>query len=930
MTSTAETAARDPLDLLVEQFLQRRAAEPALTVEEFVAAVPEHAPALRELLPTILALESHKRDRASSGSGRRRAAVPQLERLGEFRIVRELGRGGMGVVFEAVQESLGRKVALKVLPQSALLGGNQLERFRREAQIAAQLHHSNIVPVFGSGESDGFHWYAMQFIAGAGLDRWRTEQQAAPPAGSGQWRSRARFVARLGVQAASALAYAHAQGTLHRDIKPGNLLLEANEHLWVTDFGLAKALEAEGLTHSGDLLGTLQYMAPEQFAGSYDQRSEVYALGVTLYELLTLRHAFAGSSRTELMERIRTQRPESLRRLCPDAPEDLLVIVEKAIARDPGDRYADAAALQRDLQAFLDDRPIAARRLSALGQTWRWCRRNRGMAALAACTALAVLGAGITGWVAYGVTDDALGKAEKSATIASQQSARAEKTLQKTLDAFGEIFDTLIGPDTALAFDEDEETGEQTVVVRTVAAEDVAVLDRMLAFYSQFAAENADNQAARLEAARAYRRVGAIHARLGSPENLDQAAAAYREARERLAALTGRDVRRELAALLVEAGQLDRRRFRPADAAAKFGEALSLLEALPADARGVRLERAEVHFLLAAEPGMRRPARSGGGVPGDRPPDGERERLRAAREHLQRATTLVGEVLASDAGNANARSLQARCLLLSGRLASRSGGPRPEGDRSATRSEALTILRDLVSKHPERASDRFELCRALLQPSSRDDGPRGPREPNPAAVAECREAVEHASVLREKEPQVREYERQRAQASAALGRALQQSAAALPEPERTQRLVEAERELRQGLQLEVAFGGRPEGVDRILIGQTLQTRRALVQVCEQQGRRDDAIEELHALFDAVDALLVDRRNLGIVNEAVQGRSGGPGGPAGGPPGGPEGGARDSLRALVARLAEGRLVERHRTLLQRLPPREEGPPERRGR
>ena len=191
----------NPVDPLVEEFLARRRAGEALSVTEFCAAHAEHEAALRELLPMLVALEDHKRDRASSGSGVRRAQVPPLQRLGDFKIVRELGRGGMGVVYEAVQESLGRKVALKVLPQSALLTGNQLERFVREAQIAAQLHHSNIVPVYGSGESDGYHWYAMQFIVGSSLDRWQAEQRQAPPVGSGAWRTRARYVARLGQQA---------------------------------------------------------------------------------------------------------------------------------------------------------------------------------------------------------------------------------------------------------------------------------------------------------------------------------------------------------------------------------------------------------------------------------------------------------------------------------------------------------------------------------------------------------------------------------------------------------------------------------------------------------------------------------------------------------------------------------------------------------
>ena len=249
---------RDPLDLLIERFLeQHRSGEP-VTPSSFAEQHPESAAQLLELLPTLLALEDVKRDRASSSSGQQRVSLPKLDRLGDFRIERELGRGGMGVVFEAVQEALDRRVALKVLPQASLLTGNQLERFQREAQIAARLHHTNIVPVYGSGESDGYHWYAMQFIAGQSLDRWRQEQSARSPVGDAAWSSRGRFVARVGAAAAGALHCAHAHGTLHRDVKPGNFLLDQEDHVWVTDFGLAKEFENEGLTKSGDLLGTLQ------------------------------------------------------------------------------------------------------------------------------------------------------------------------------------------------------------------------------------------------------------------------------------------------------------------------------------------------------------------------------------------------------------------------------------------------------------------------------------------------------------------------------------------------------------------------------------------------------------------------------------------------------------------------------------------------
>ena len=245
-------------------------------LEGFAKQHPQHAAELLELLPALLVLEQAKRERETAATGARRASVPQLEHLGEFRIMRGVGRGGMGVVFEAIQEALKRRVALKVLPQASLLSGNQLERFRREAQVAANLHHTHIVPVFGSGEADGYHYYAMQFIEGRGLDAVvRDLSERKPSLLAASLADRAHEVARIGEDIARALHHAHQLGTLHRDVKPANLLLEQGGHCWVTDFGLAKALQYDGLTHSGDVLGTLQYLAPEQIDGRYDARSEV-------------------------------------------------------------------------------------------------------------------------------------------------------------------------------------------------------------------------------------------------------------------------------------------------------------------------------------------------------------------------------------------------------------------------------------------------------------------------------------------------------------------------------------------------------------------------------------------------------------------------------------------------------------------------------
>ncbi|MCU0866564.1 MAG: serine/threonine-protein kinase [Planctomycetes bacterium] len=915
---------RDPLDTLVEAFQQRRRAEPGLGVEAFAAEHPQHAEALRELLPTVLALEGIKRHRASSGSGQRKVSMPAIDRLGDFKIVRELGRGGMGVVFEAVQESLGRKVALKVLPQASLLTGNQLERFRREAQIAAQLHHSNIVPVFGSGESDGYHWYAMQYIAGQGLDRWRELQAEAPPGSSGAWRNRARFLARLGVQAAAALHYAHGQGTLHRDIKPANLLLEVNDQLWVTDFGLAKALESEGLTHSGDVLGTLQYMAPEQFSGQYDARSEVYALGVTLYELVTLRPAFAGGSRSELMERIRTQRPASLRAQCPELPEDLAVVIETAMARDPADRYATAEALRSDLQAFLDDRPIAARRLSTFGVVLRWCRRNRAMAALAASTALAVVGAGVIGWIGYASTSDALRQARAQELEKTRQSEKATGNLDLALLAFGRFFDALVGPDPLLAIDEDADTGEQVVAVRTrVEPGHVALLQEILRFYDRFAAKNADSTSLRLETARAWRRVGAIQVRLG---DLVAAEKAYQQALERLAAI-GTDTEREVAAVELALGQIDHQRGRIPSAEQRYRKALGLLAASPeAATAAVRYERAVLHFELARS--LVPQGRTGGGPGG---PGGfgggrsgaerVRERIKVGREQLQLTLQLVEGLLAEDPAAAEPLALKARCLLFAAgpqRRRGDAGGAQAEGDRRQRETTAIEILRLLIRTHPDVASHRIELCEALLQTQARDEP--GPRR-SVADPAVLREAVALADSLLDEQPKFHEYRHLRARAGFELARALRDAQVADDEL-RTAFRREAETQLHKVAHIDSGLAAGDGALDRRFVRQFVDTRRVLAGMLDTAAQRDEAVALAREVLVLLERL-VQAEQLwdGFLGERF--------------PGAIEHRLLESVADWVEPLADAAMHEQLRQLREALPPRDgpergDGPPERRGR
>jgi eukaryotic-like serine/threonine-protein kinase len=393
-----------------------------------------------------------------------------------FEVIREVGRGGMGVVYEAVELALGRRVALKVL-QPMAAGPTAAERFRREARAAGKLHHTNIVPIFGVGSHSALLYYAMQFIEGEGIDRLivrlrrervvlvkarprnevdltrATPHQLDPlPAGSapmpsseksgrltpssgGSSLTHARSVARIGRQVADALEYAHQSGFLHRDIKPSNILIDAAGTAWIADFGLAKTVEAEeALTHTGDIVGTLRYMPPERFDGRSDARGDVYALGATLYELLTLRPAFEDSDRTRLIERVLSAEPVGPRQLDRRVPRDLETIILKAMAKDPARRYPTAGKLAEDLRRFLEGQPIAARRVGVRERVVRWARRRPIQAVLSAAVALllaSLLGLGAWSYRrisrALGEESIARGKADKALEIESGTREQMER-----------------------------------------------------------------------------------------------------------------------------------------------------------------------------------------------------------------------------------------------------------------------------------------------------------------------------------------------------------------------------------------------------------------------------------------------------------------------------------------------------------------------
>jgi WD40 repeat protein/serine/threonine protein kinase len=385
-----------------------------------VAEHPEHADELRKVWPSLAILADLRNVEGRSSLSFPPGADPAALTgdLGDFRILREIGRGGMGVVYEAEQISLARRVALKVLPFAGVLDERQLQRFRNEARAAAGLHHPHIVPVYAVGCERGVHYYAMQFIEGRNLAGVLAELRGQPrrPAGNAgesthtdrdqrpahvrtesaetQVRPAATTIGgRPGeitihdivewtIQAADALDYAHSVGIVHRDVKPSNLLIDTCGRIWVTDFGLAQFEADPGLTLTGDVLGTLRYMCPEQALGQrgvVDQRADVYSLGATLYELLTLVPVCASTNRAELLRWIEQEDPPPPRRRNRAIPPELETIVLKAIAKDPAARYATARDFADDLRRFREDRPIAARRPGWREQSRKWSRRHRAL-----------------------------------------------------------------------------------------------------------------------------------------------------------------------------------------------------------------------------------------------------------------------------------------------------------------------------------------------------------------------------------------------------------------------------------------------------------------------------------------------------------------------------------------------------------------------
>lgn len=459
-------------------------------------------------------------------------------RIGEFRLVREIGRGGMGVVYEAHQLSLDRRVALKVLPFAAVLDAKQIARFKIEAQAAAQIQHPNIVPVYAIGVDRGVHYYAMQLIDGQPIHRaieelrgrqwggWRKEAESVQQSGSNEapfdqaavdtviediglpthssllTRGTAhgseyvQVVLKIGIQIAEALHAAHEYGVVHRDIKPSNLLIDRHGKVWVTDFGLARLPADSSLTRTGDVVGTMQYMSPEQATGQsaqVDLRTDIYSLGVTLYELLSLRSPFAKEGAEATRQRNLLDEPVPLRTLRRDIPADLETVVHKAMAKERDGRYATAQEFAEDLRRVLEGRPTIARPPTAFDRLWKWSRQRRGLVA-AASAACFLAFAGIA----------------MAAVIISQEKSRAEQNYQRAEHHFRQAQEAVDRFGLQLAEKLDNVPGASRVRLD--------LLRDTLRYYESFVQQAQDDPALREDLAAAYAKMGTLIEQIGSME----------------------------------------------------------------------------------------------------------------------------------------------------------------------------------------------------------------------------------------------------------------------------------------------------------------------------------------------------------------------------------------------------------------------------
>jgi serine/threonine-protein kinase len=493
----------------------------------------------------------------AEGEGRRVRPGP-LPIIPGYKVLRELGRGGMGVVYEARQAGLGRLVALKTILLGPRATDSQRKRFRTEAEAVARMQHPNIVQIHEVGEVAGQPYCVLELVDGGSLAD-RLDGRHQPPGAAAQ------LVATL----AEAVHAAHLRGIVHRDLKPGNVLLTRTGTPKIADFGLAKRMEsAAGLTSTGVVLGTASYMAPEQAAGKKDvgPASDIHALGAILYELLTGRPPFGGATVWETLEHVQRQEPVPPSQRWPDVPRDLEAICLKCLRKDPARRYADAQELAEDLHRFLKGEPVGARPLRPWERALKWARRRPAAAALLGVSGLAVIALLVMGLVYNTRLRAERDEAERqrrlaaaSAAVAGQEKEEADRLRGQAEASFRlarEVVDEY-----ATTLNEDEHAPAEELRRQ--------LLQSTLEFYEEFAKQRGEDPALRVAQGRAYLRLACLTGEFGAREA--RALALYRDAADTFERLLRKDpenatYQRELALVRYHQGRAlrDLGRFRAA------------------------------------------------------------------------------------------------------------------------------------------------------------------------------------------------------------------------------------------------------------------------------------------------------------------------------------------------------------------------------
>lgn len=569
---TDSVSVEDAFEKLVERWEQDGEVDVESLLQE---TYPEFADELRPLLQMVGMLQattSADVTQIQGSDSKQRVGMlaepPHPQSIGDYQILGEIGRGGMGVVYEAQQISLERRVALKVLPFASLSDPHHRIRFRNEARAAASVCHPNIVPVFATGEQRGVHYLAMQLIDGRALDEVirshtcdrtmeTTEESLSSvmtPATvdarqdttvddgiSRHWSDLRRtnaekfyaVVAELGAQLADALAHAHECGVIHRDVKPSNVLIDETGKPWLTDFGLAQLSNESRITRTGDMLGTMRYMSPEQMSGdvaTLDHRTDVYSLGATLYELVSLRAAHDAEDRAKLLQDVRDREPPPLASLCSNLPRPLATIIHKAMQKDVTLRFESAQAMAADLRRFLKGQRIAAKPPTLTQRLQRWVRRNRIVAGAAVAATLFCLGFGL-----FLERQHA-----QQLNVANQELQHRYRRAKEDLNAVMRSFDHVVIP---LAFKRNLDKPEQDSI------------ETALGIYTDVANRHRTDPGFMSEAMLAFINVGIVKREFGEYDlAFDAMRSAVAVARQRLAMESSDQAKADLAhALMYEA-----------------------------------------------------------------------------------------------------------------------------------------------------------------------------------------------------------------------------------------------------------------------------------------------------------------------------------------------------------------------------------------